>query len=353
MQYNWKYRKYYNGHITSNDFDEVVGNRSAIKLDRMMYAEHNGIDTPIHGVKLLPYQDSPELVRFLDTFRPHRERTKTVWSEFKQAIFEQWDTTKIHVIGASSGYDSRLIAKAIKQLYKKHGSGWLGETHFIECGGEGEGFEAIMKALEWENYTIWKPDYDFDYFMDHHKRYNGLCAFPVNQWYDYYVRNFNEDDIQYISGYAANVADAMRITSPFLVLPRHKRQMSKGQLLQRFFKWNYSYQISAFREPKHSFHPFISWRYIQAVSNFENRSPKTSHLLAKHFVPECKHIDRTPIWQVARNGDRTVSPKVMKKLYDWYINTRHGSKYPIRPTGEIAYNKWWLHFNIASYLCDK
>jgi hypothetical protein len=318
-----------------------------------MYKERTGMDTPISRVKLLKYTDPPEFRKFLQDFKPHRERTKTVWSEFKQAIFEQWDVSKIHVIGASSGYDSRLIAKAIKELAKKHGSGWLGEIYFVECGGEHEGFTQIMEALKWpkKNRVIWKPDYTFDYFMDHYKKYNGICAFPVNQWWDFYVKNWNEDDIQYISGYAANVADAMRITSPFLMHTRRKKQATKEDLLRRFFEWNYYYQLSAFREPKHSFHPFLSWRYIQAVSNFEVRTSKTSHLLAEHFVPECKHIGRTTIRQVAKNGDRTVSPEVMKEVYDWYLNTKHGSKHPIRPTAEIKYDKWWLQFCIASYLC--
>ena len=247
---------------------------------------------------------------------------------------------KIHVIGTSSGYDSRIIVKAVQELTKEYGTGWLGETYFIECGGEGTGFKEVMKALKIKDYVIWQPDYTFEYFSNHSDRYNGLCAYPLNQWYDYYVKNWDEEDIQYISGFGGNVADAMRSYPKPTIEKR----------LRLYFQNQYYYQLAAFKQPKYSFHPFWSWRYIKATCGIKHKEVRTSRFLSKMFVPECEHIPRmTILGDVKGLGYLTINPGVIKQLPDWYMSTDYGKKYPETPSKNIEYNKWWLQFCIASY----
>jgi len=296
----------------------------------------------------MPFEQTPEFATFLRSFSPSHRRLTFIWQEFKQAIFEGWMSNKIHLIGASSGYDSRLIAKAIQELVKQYGKEWMGETYFVECAGEAEGFKAIMKKLKFKNYIIWIPDFNLEFFENHHKRYNGLCAYPMNQWYDFYLKNWDEENIQYISGYGGNVADVINPKSPYMGNIKRKYR-PKGRLIY-YFKHQYFYQISAFRQPKYSFHPFWSWRYIRAVSGVNHDEARTSVLLANTFVPECKRVKRMGILkEVTQNGHRTVKAEVLNNLHDWYNSTDFGKRFSCAPKQTIEYNKWWLMFCIANY----
>jgi hypothetical protein len=232
-----------------------------------------------------------------------------------------------------------MVAKALQELLKEYGDGWFGDTYFVECGGEGTGFKEVMETLGFKNYVIWEPDYPFEYFNNHSDRYNGLCAYPLNQWYDYYQR-WNDEDIQYISGYGGNVADAMRSYPKPTIEKR----------LRLYFRNQYYYQLAAFKEPKDSIHPFWSWRYIKAVCGIKHKEKRTSVFLSKVFVPECNHIRRmTILGDVKGLGYLTIKPGVIKQLHDWYMSTDYGKRYPETPSKNIEYNKWWLQFCIAKY----
>ena len=316
-----------------------------------MYFPHTGMRTPFVGIGIKPYRDDPEFAKFLSQMIPARGKDFYIWNDLKKAIYEGWMEDKIHVIGSSSGYDSRIIAKVLQELREEKGDKWFGETYFVECGGESMNFLKVMKALGWteKNYIVWEPNYDFDYFMNISDRFNGLCAYPVNQWYDYYAENWNQEDIQYISGYGGNVSDAMRNNGQFL--KPIKNNLNIHRRLRLFFKWNYDYQLAAFKQPKYSFHPFWTWDYIRSVAGFDHREPKTSMYLCKHFVPECSHIRRMTInGDVAGLGYRTIKSGELKKMYEWFKSTRYGSVSKIKPNPTIEYNQWWLEYCIASYV---
>ena len=348
MQYNWKYRKYRNGKKVSSSFDAVVPGKVNLRLNSTLWYPYTNSYTPFNEVKLEPFYEPAEFKVFRRTLFPVPPRLDRIWNEFKQSIYENWMPGKIHVIGASSGYDSRMIAKAIQELTRYHGTGWLGETYFVECAGEPEGFTEIMKALKFKNYIIWMPDYSFEFFENHSDRYNGLCAYPMNLWYDFYLKNWKEEDIQYISGYGGNVADVINSRSPYMADIKHRHKL-KGRL-SMYFQNQYYYQISAFKQPKYSLHPFWSWRYIRAVSGVNHDVARTSVLLANTFIPECNHVKRMKILgEVTNNGHRTVNRHVVKQLHDWYRETLTGKRYPCDPSNKIEYNKWWLMFCIAKY----
>jgi hypothetical protein len=239
--------------------------------------------------------------------------------------------------------------KAIQELYCEHGKSWLGDTYFVECAGEAEGFTAIARKLGFQhNMIIWIPDFTFEYFENLHERFNGLCAYPMNQWYDFY-QQWNQEDIQYISGYGGNVADIINPNSPYK--EADVKKMKCKARLRYYFKHNYFYQISAFREPKYSFHPFWSWRFIRAVSGVRHKYPRNSVLMSELFVPECQHVKRPEILgEVTENGHRTVKQSVINKLYEWYRSTEVGQRHDVEPTQTIQYDKWWLLLCIANYV---
>lgn len=346
-QYNWKYRIYRNGRKMSSRFADVVPKKVHVRPDPILWYPYTRTRTPFVEVHLMPFDKTAEFSTFLRKLDNTSRRPGFIWKEFKQSIFENWMTDKIHLIGASSGYDSRLIAKAVKELHEQH-PGWLGETYFVECAGEAEGFLEIIKVLGFEkNAIVWKPDFTVDYFKDLHKRFNGISAYPMNQWYDFY-QQWEQEDIQYISGYGGNVADAMNPNSPYMG-PKKKKWGIKGRLV-KYFRKQYYYQISMFKQPKYSFHPFWSWRYINATAGNEVELIRTSVMLSDIFVPECRHVKRAEILgEVTENGHRTVNRKVLCELYDWYRSTSYGKRNDITPIKTIEYNKWWLQLCIANY----
>jgi len=352
-QYNWKYRVYTNRRNTSECFDEVVQSSAKVYITRDMYYPHTSQNTPFHNVRMMRYRPPKELIKFISSLRRRVTGTQHVFDTLKQVIFKNWIPGKIHLIGASSGYDSRLIAKAVQELTKEHGRDWLGETHFVECAGEAEGFKAVMKKLGFQkNAIIWVPEFTFEYFENLHKRFNGLCAYPMNQWYDFYTKNFDLNEVQYISGYGGNVADAMSPYSKFM--QPIKKRMTMSRKLLYYFQEQYFYQLSAFKQPKYSLHPFWDYEYIRAVSGFRPRHRRIAEYLAYYMVPECREIARMGILrEVTRNGHRKVAPEEMVKLDEWYRSTRYGRRNPVQPRSKIEYNKWWLQYCIASYLDEK
>lgn len=348
-QYDWNYRLY-KGKIISENFTATIPKNVSVRIDKSMIASHTAASTPFAEVKILPFQKPEKLVKFVNELRPQKTDLKTVWQTIKSVIFKNWMPDKIHVIGSSSGYDSRLIAKAIKELSREH-PGWLGETYFIECGGEGEAFTEIMKRLKIKSYIVWTPEYSFDYFDKHHTKFNGLSAFPVNQWYDFYKKNWNLNDIQYISGYGGNVADMMNDHTKYMTPVKQKLDLKNK--LYKYFSYQYYYQISAFKRPPNSFHPFWSWDYIRVMSGFDGRFRRTAEYLSKVLVSECDNIRRMPITETAKRGYRKVNTFVLRKLYEKFKSTDYGRRINATPDGELEYNLWWLHYCIASFLNDK
>ena len=114
MQYNWKHRLYRNKKKTSSRFDDLVPKTVNVRLHPSMWYPYTGTKTPFRTISLEPFHHTLEFNSFLKTLSPAPNRLSRIWKEFKQSIFENWMPDKIHVIGASSGYDSRLIAKAVQ-----------------------------------------------------------------------------------------------------------------------------------------------------------------------------------------------------------------------------------------------
>lgn len=349
--YNWKYRIYTREGKTSHEFSNLVPQRVRVNIDKSVWSSHAGGKTAFSGISLMPYKNT-DLNEFISRMKINTSNPQRVWDEFKLAIYEGWIHDKIHVIGASSGYDSRMVAKAIVELTKKYGRDWLGETYFVECGGEEPGFNDVMHQIGIQKAgalgIVWEPDYAFEYFDNLHERFNGLCAFPVNQWYDFFIKNWSQEEIQYISGYGGNVADALNPHAKFMTPV--KQRMTIQQRLRHYFELQYYYQLSAFRQPKYSFHPIWSWRYIEAIAGLQHREARTAKYLCDIFVPECRHIPRmTILHDVHNRGFRNIKSDVVQKLYDWYRSTEYGRFHDIKPYDYLNYHPWWLNLCIANY----
>lgn len=334
----------------SDTFDDVVPEKVTIRnVSSKPYVYTH--DTPFKEVNTEPYFQPPEITRLLDNMKPQKRTEVEIFQSVVDSIEEYWEPKKVHVIGASSGYDSRIIAKAIQTLRRKNGEEWLGDTLFVENGGEQEGFMAIMEELGFKGKAMsWTPDYTIEYFDDIHQKYNGICSYPVNQWYDYYVRSgFIPSDTQYVTGYGNNeVTEAVRLKSKY-VRGINKKLPPQGRLRQ-YFKWHYYHQLATFKEFTETIHPFWNFRFIETMAGNDNYPTRLSEVLAKSLVSECNHVKKMITRDVTLAGHRTIRKEVVDELYEKYRQTRYGKLYDIKPSQDIYYNDWWLNFCTASYI---
>jgi hypothetical protein len=63
------------------------------------------------------------------------------------SLRKQWDSSKLHIMPFSSGYDSRMIALVLEKLYKENGPDWFGDMIFFTFEPEIEAAKNIFNGL--------------------------------------------------------------------------------------------------------------------------------------------------------------------------------------------------------------
>ena len=137
----------YKGEGESKEFYDVLPRDLTLRIPEYYHQSFRGYthNTVFREVEINEYQHAPETVTFLTETHRRTKDIEKIYNVLKDVIEREWDPTKTHVIGHSSGYDSRVISNIIKELGEKHGDAWLGEVIYIETLGEREGFRQIMK----------------------------------------------------------------------------------------------------------------------------------------------------------------------------------------------------------------
>lgn len=112
---------------------------------------------------------------------------------FLSYVADNWESDCFHVVLHSSGYDSRYLSWALRELFDEKGSDWLGDVLFICSKWEGYTFKRIMRYEGWHDsrYVVIDEDLpDNEYysntlldFRNAWREYNCYCAIPVNITY--------------------------------------------------------------------------------------------------------------------------------------------------------------------------
>ncbi len=308
--------------------------------------------TIFQEVNIKPYEPTKEDGDFIGLPKWDKPTTyEEVFDYLKKAIYRVWDSEKFHLIGHSSGYDSRLINKAIRELTDENGVEWGGRVFYVENMGE-KPFKDILEHLNLDgvayNYDIppgWYHEYamKFDQF---YQKNNGVFAFPFNQWYDSF-KDIHEqglipkDNIQGFTGYGAGE------------IMRKALRMRKG--FAWYFAYLYRFQLYLFRHwggPRWE-HPFWDYDVMKALEAL----PQT-YSCQRVAIPMCKHIvhelNHIPDWQtkhLRRNGYRTVAPELLKNMDNDYKQSWFGQRHPVEYNPDMNYTLWWFCYNAAS-LCE-
>lgn len=348
----------YSGDGISQDFYQVLPRDLTLQnpMPKHLHESFMGYnhDTVFKEVTFNKYAHSPETEAFLniDYIQTEISGIEELYNVLKGVIEKHWDPTKNHIIGHSSGYDSRIISQIIKELGEKHGDDWLGEVLYIETLGEGEGFKRIMKeqGLRGFVYNEGVPperyhDYSFN-FKTFYQKFNGVVSFPVNQWYDAY-RDLEErgglssSNVQCFTGYGANETQEIA----------HKK---KG--FPDYFRWHHYLQIQRFNLWGDNWvHPFWDFEVIGALAGFpEAKKWKTriGQVMADTMVPHLKHIPRQTLKSLGDNRTRYADSKLLQRVATDYMNSWYGKKVSVAMNSNFTnYYNWWMHYCIAS-VCE-
>lgn len=275
-----------------------------------------------------------------------------VFLEVKKCIMREWDPKKKHIMPHSSGYDSRVVSTAIKELREEHGDEWFGDTTFIECLGEGPEFEDIMKRQGFDKFITYNKDvepglyHEYSFWFDcYFHKYNGIVGFPVNMWWDAYY-DLEEhgqilmNNIQFIGGYGANELDVAIVRGRGL---KFYLQLEKRLQMQFMRFW-----------ADETIFPFCDHDVMFAMSRLSglNGNRRITDRLSQLKAPHLFDIQRLSVEQFCKRGQRMMNDDLLSKVQEDYDNSWYGQRVKIKINPNFyTYNVCWGHYGAAS-LCE-
>lgn len=322
--------------------------------------------TPFEGVEIVPYSEvqhkhmpwvedflAETLVRIPATPRFYAER---LLKHTELAVQRAWDPKKFHVISHSSGYDTRLISIAVKNLYHDLGDEWLGDLVFVEGDGEAPQTRQIIDKLGWGDWPFYVYNAEVDVHEYHARsidfekvweRFNGISGFPLNVWYDPYEwfqeRGLipSDDKIQCFTGYGSNeIAKAFNNFGGF----------------KWYTNWVYHHPLSIFKLKGEWVHPYYHiplWRNLAHYRKWRYRNCGIAKYAIKYVSPETWGmggmgiVDREPTVRLL--SQRLINQAINDYDHSWYGREVHPG---IRPaTMLMDYSPWWGEWCLAS-LCE-
>ena len=244
-----------------------------------------------------------------------------------QALCENVNKIKGNItIACSSGYDSRILLKALLATGKIFKA--------VECGGESVQFKQICDVLKIEGTSKHPHNFKFD-----PGRFNGIVGYPLNQWWDAY-----DNPTNLVTGYGANeITKCLQLTNG-----------STWVKLNKYFEWHYYHALNRFAAKGKDVMPFWSDEFLAAIASYTgwmNKKVRLSETLSKYVAPELNHIKKMKTEDVIALGFRTIDDETVTKLANEYANTWFGERFPHVVNRNIEYNSWWGHWN-ASQLCE-
>jgi len=334
----------------TSEFLKALPKKLTVNVPKMYHASlRYGVhDTIFEEVSINPYTPSKDIEEFLGSEVRPVSGLEDIYKAMKEAIRKRWDNKAVHFIGHSSGYDSRIISKIIRELIDE--GSISGEVYFVEALGETANSAAIL-ALQGFKAHVYNKDsepgkfhgYSFE-FKSFYEKFNGISAFPVNQWYDAYKHMVElgqlpqSSRVQGFTGYGGNETMEYALRA-------------KG--FAWYFDWHHYLQLQHFRNYGGDWvHPYWDIDVLHAIRGAKHLLTKNrlAHDIANKMVPEAIHIPQQPT--KALKQYRNLHPEYMAKAMDDYYKSWYGKQVPVKFQNSFEdYYEWWMHYNIAS-LCE-
>ena len=252
-------------------------------------------------------------------------------------------------LGLSSGYDSRLIALALKHRGLKI-------DEYVECFGEHEGFMAVVRYLKIKNHRILFPG-------DHSKRLmaylndcvdscDGIVGLHLNPYWTPYP-----EDTGLLTGCGANtLTECMKsYDNYFTKMAGIKRHTDMGERMFRAKKYSYYQQLAKFKLKGYPIHTFSDYRFLREIAKVKNwqvDKRRFSQYMLDYLDPELSKIPRTDVQALIRRGERILDKKDVDTINDNYKNTWYGKHFPVEAVSLVDNHPFWAHYQSA-LLCDR
>lgn len=340
----------------------LIYNPSSMYTKQDTFHKEPKSTTVFDEVSILEYKKSCSDIEYnfgmLDI--PHEDYlqgnySREAFKRFKKAILNKWTPDKLHVVFHSSGYDSRMISVALKELYEEHGSA-LGEVMFLNNSWEAENFKQIMEIEGWDEsqYIIVNEDEkdptmafagSFDFDIAWEQLNCGMISYPVNanfepiRWCQERGILPEDSKIQCIGGSGSNE------------ISRNIREQRK---IGYYFERQYYHPLSTFPLKGGDWiFPFLDLSFIWFVLKYSPESV-IKQGISKPILDECfpnvQEVVRITPRQLKAMGYMTINSKLVDQAFadykgSWFYKTM---KIDVKPTNVLGYSEWWGLWALAS-----
>jgi hypothetical protein len=321
-----------NGSKLVNDYDFNIRGRKHVQ---MMF----------ENVILLP----PKQVDF--PFSPKKihlsEFASKAFDIVCDAIEQEWNPDKIHIMPHSSGWDSNFISYALSHLREKNGDDWFGETIFVEIDGEHVGFYQIMARLGFRNTRVATRKNRSEIravslnIEDAWFRTNGT-PMPINIWFESFLQidddYDNMGDYQFIIGYGANEIKTCA-----------QRQLD----LNEFIEAQYYSLYSNIPLPPDCIVPFMSFDFIKLALESGQFLGDYRIDMLRQLTDKFDDVDRMS-WNTKFSLYRKPAKWLLELVQSDYDNSWYGKnvKPNMRVPESLMPHSFWGHWALAS-LCEE
>jgi hypothetical protein len=321
-----------NGNLSVN-FDFGCGGANGTWYDNP-FQEIQGIPAPVHK----------EIVGICNPAERTIEGPEPLlYTAIKDSIRAAWKQRAFHLVFHSSGWDSRIISAAIRELANELGDDWLGRgLLFLGNRWESGGFIEIMKAQGWPMtsyvaFQVGDKDEHFAYGVDDIWK-AAPCPIPGNLWQylpKWAVANklMPENDVQVFCGLWANEAWECFLED-------------QNPWLYRATKW-YGYNTMASLPVQAEWveYPLVSLEVLNLIRQIKGDfSGKTLREAVAHYAcPEAKHIPNQGL------DDRwhPLGSTLRKRLNEYYKSTYFGSRVNWLTPTDSNFSTEWGRWSIA------
>lgn len=325
-----------------------------LTIDRTrFYAIDYDLTTLFKEVKLIPYVDRGYYE--LDQIRPVQHSAgweKMLFGKFCDLVAEKF--FEGCVVGLSSGYDSRLIALAMKTL-------GLEPAEYCESLGEEEYFLRVVKFLKIKNYRIFSGSIPvrsrlINFIHDCVHGFDGIVGLHLNPFWTPY-----DKEVDQYSGCGANtITQCMKDYGNYFSKASGVRPKDKlGVRVMKARRYSYYSQLAKYFIKGTPLRPFDDYRFVREVAKVKNwMSDKRSiskQILDK-IAPDLARIPRLSPQDCINNGYRDLPDWAMRQLQEEYNNTWFGRQIPATVVRRVDNNQFWVKYQIAmtcDYLLNK
>ena len=253
---------------------------------------------------------------------------KIIFTAFVESVDKLWDNSKQQVVSHSSGYDSRILSMAIKELGK--------DAIFVEIGGEGEYFRKVMSYFGWKDHIVVPQILDMD-ITSIWEQFYAPVGYPINPQYSPFKKlvegGILPKGCQYFSGQGQNEVE--KTTEPTIRKKKRKYYgFTENLALNNFKQWEGPWEM-----------PFLDKDYLATRFKYEVGANMSYNLLESE---ELKSIPKETTASLKKKGIKIVDN--MDRAVSQFKNTYLGGLISARPYNVLDYCEWWGHWVASSFI---